>query len=51
MLSYPKINYIHNHPVQPKWKLAATPEEYVYSSALFYETGKDVFNITEHYNE
>ncbi len=40
---------IHNNPVQPKWKLAATPEEYKYSSALFYQTGNDEFGFLEHY--
>lgn len=44
-----KLKYIHNNPVHEKWKLAATPEEYLYSSALFYETGRDIFNITQDY--
>ena len=44
-----KLNYIHNNPLQPKWKLAASPEDYKYSSALFYETGKDAFEFLEHY--
>ena len=44
-----KLNYIHNNPVQPKWKLAATPEEYKYSSALFYQTGNDEFGFLVHY--
>ena len=44
-----KLNYIHNNPLQPKWKLAATAEGYKYSSALFYETGKDEFGFLEHY--
>jgi len=44
-----KLNYIHNNPVQPKWNLAATPEEYKYSSALFYQTGNDEFGFLEHY--
>ncbi len=35
-----KLNYIHNNPIQDKWKLSATPEEYKYSSALFYEPVK-----------
>ncbi len=31
-----KIEYIHRNPVQPKWRLAAAPEEYLFSSAAFY---------------
>jgi putative transposase len=35
--------------LQPKWKFAILPEDYKYSSALFYETGKDEFEFLEHY--
>jgi REP element-mobilizing transposase RayT len=45
-----KMNYIHNNPVQPKWKLAAIPEDYKFSSALFNETGNDEFCFLKHYN-
>ena len=38
-----KLNCIHNNPIQNKWKLAAIPEEYAYSSALFYATSEDRF--------
>ena len=34
-----KLNYIHFNPCQPHWNLAASPEEYKWSSARFYETG------------
>ena len=34
-----KLNYIHNNPVQLKWRFATFPEEYKFSSAKFYETG------------
>ncbi|HZG71957.1 MAG TPA: hypothetical protein VEY51_10535 [Chondromyces sp.] len=44
-----KLNYIHNNPLQPKWKLSATPEAYYYSSAAFYETGISGFNFLTHY--
>ena len=44
-----KMNYIHNNPLQDKWKLAVMPEEYPYSSAGFYETGINVFDIVQHY--
>ena len=36
-----KLNYIHNNPIQEKWQLCKYPEEYRYSSARFYNTGKD----------
>ena len=31
-----KLEYIHQNPVQPQWKLADLPEEYIWSSARFY---------------
>lgn len=43
-----KMNYIHNNPV--KAGLCSVPEEYKYSSALFYEKGVDEFGfITNFY--
>ncbi|MBC7401456.1 MAG: transposase [Mucilaginibacter sp.] len=44
-----KLDYIHNNPIQEKWKLSMYPEEYKYSSAKFYETGIDDFGILTHY--
>jgi REP element-mobilizing transposase RayT len=44
-----KLDYIHNNPVQPKWKLAILPEEYEWSSAAFYETGINRFPFLTHY--
>jgi REP element-mobilizing transposase RayT len=46
-----KLNYIHNNPVQSKWRLAELPEEYKFSSAKFYETGIDDFNFLTHFRE
>jgi len=46
-----KLDYIHYNPLQPKWKLCSTPEEYRWSSANFYMTGYDEFNILTHYSE
>ena len=46
-----KINYIHGNPVKPKWNLAAEPQDYKYSSAGFYYTGKDEFGFLENYLE
>lgn len=45
-----KLEYIHNNPLQDKWKLAQYPEDYKYSSAKFYETGVDEFGLLTHYN-
>ena len=33
-----KLNYIHNNPCQDHWKLVQNPEDYIHSSAKFYET-------------
>ena len=44
-----KMNYIHNNPVHPKWKLSEVPQDYTYSSAKFYETGNDEFKFLTHY--
>lgn len=39
-----KLHYIHNNPCQPHWKLAALPEEYKWSSAQFYFSGKSEYD-------
>ena len=39
-----KLEYIHDNPLQEKWRLAEFPEDYRYSSARFYETGYDEFS-------
>ena len=31
-----KLNYIHNNPLQPRWRLAESAENYIWSSARFY---------------
>ena len=31
-----KMEYIHNNPCQPHWRLSARPESYIWSSAGFY---------------
>jgi putative transposase len=33
-----KLEYIHNNPCQPHWRLSASPVEYTWSSARFYLT-------------
>ncbi len=43
-----KLNYIHHNPVQGKWNLFRYPEDYKYSTAKFYETGKDNWGFLTH---
>lgn len=42
-----KLNYLHLNPV--KAGLCKYPEEYLFSSARFYETGNDDWGILSHY--
>jgi hypothetical protein len=42
-----KLNYIHNNPIHAG--ICNYPEEYKYSSAIFYEKNIDEFGILEHY--
>lgn len=46
-----KLAYIHKNPLQEKWDLAPYPEAYYYSSAKFYETGEDDFDMLSAYTE
>jgi putative transposase len=46
-----RLNYIHNNPLQEKWKLCKNPEEYRWSSAKFYLTGEDEFGILKNYRD
>ncbi|MDP2387272.1 MAG: transposase [Bacteroidota bacterium] len=46
-----KLNYIHNNPIKEKWSLAEVPEKYHYSSAAFYATGNDTFEMLTHLSE
>jgi putative transposase len=43
-----KIEYMHNNPVAKHWNLAATREQYQYSSAQFYYTGENDFGFLQH---
>ena len=40
-----KLNYLHYNPLQSHWNLCKMPDEYRFSSAAFYETGRDEFNL------
>jgi len=42
-----KLDYIHRNPVRAG--CCALPEQYLYSSAAFYETGKDNWGFLTHY--
>jgi putative transposase len=44
-----KLDYIHNNPLHERWNLAKSPEEYRWSSANFYMSGKDEFGLLTHY--
>ncbi|MFU8845089.1 MAG: REP-associated tyrosine transposase [Bacteroidales bacterium] len=46
-----KLNYIHNNPLQDKWKLVEKPEDYEYSSARYYMRNEDQWGILTHYYE
>ncbi len=46
-----KLNYIHNNPVKAKWALCKYPEEYKWSSAKYYVTGDDEFEILTHFKD
>ncbi len=46
-----KLDYIHNNPCQPKWDLAQIPEQYVWSSAAFYELQNLRYHWLTHYKE
>ena len=43
-----KLNYIHRNPIHEKWKLCKYPVDYKYSTAMFYETGKDNWGFLTH---
>jgi putative transposase len=44
-----KLNYIHNNPVKHPWQLCQFPEEYKYSSAAYYESGREDYRFLTHY--
>lgn len=46
-----KLDYIHYNPVTGKWKLVEDYTEYKYSSAQFYEFGKELDVAVTHYME
>jgi REP element-mobilizing transposase RayT len=46
-----KLNYIHNNPIQEKWKLELTPEKYRFSSAKYYLGLNTEFDFMVHFND
>ena len=44
-----KISYIHQNPVQEKWRLVARPEDYIYSSASLYILGERRWPFLKHF--
>jgi REP element-mobilizing transposase RayT len=44
-----KMDYIHRNPVQSKWQLAASPEEYAWSSAAFYCSANQHWQFLTHF--
>ncbi len=40
-----KLNYIHNNPCAPKWRLAEKPEDYIYSSASNYILDTGIYDV------
>lgn len=45
------INYMHCNPLQSKWNLVKSHEEYHYSSAEYYVNGSNDFGFIKHYME
>jgi putative transposase len=48
---FQKLDYLHNNPIQDKWQLCASPEDYIYSSARFYECNQSTWTFLTHWNE
>jgi putative transposase len=46
-----KLGYIHKNPLQSHWNLTNRPEDYLYSSALFYATGIQNKVFVRHYRD
>ena len=46
-----KIGYIHENPLQEKWRMVENESDYKWSSAIYYTTGIDDFNLITHISE
>lgn len=46
-----KLQYMHCNPITGKWKLSAQASDYIHSSALFYQNGKQrCFDVVDYEN-
>ena len=48
-MAWQKLEYMHNNPLQEHWNLCDNQLLYPFSSAGYYETGKDEFGILTHF--
>jgi hypothetical protein len=44
-VAFQKLNYIHRNPLNERWNLCIRPGDYKFSSASFYEEGKEDFKF------
>ncbi len=44
-----KLDYTHFNPISGRWRLALSPEGYLYSSASYYILNKSPFGFIAHY--
>lgn len=45
---FQKLEYIHNNPINKEWNLAKDRADYLYSSACFYDYGKEpIIEVTD----
>lgn len=44
-----KLDYIQQNPLQERWNLSTTPDDYLWSSAAFYETSSSSLDFITHY--
>jgi len=50
-VAFQKLDYIHNNPLNGRWRLAEDPCEYKYSSAGFYELNEKNFSFLKDLRE
>ncbi len=48
---FQKLDYIHLNPLAGKWRLAAEPADYNFSSASFYKKGDRKFKLLKRIEE
>jgi REP element-mobilizing transposase RayT len=50
-VAFQKLDYLHANPLSERWNLSTRPEDYTYSSASFYEAGKEEFKFLKDIRE